>query len=108
MASSDKFLYHRSVRPLDMLQGVVTSILLHSIFLVGSKYWYRALMHEPKQEIRGKGKFHPFPPLLQEVFSSSRTLLIFMCCEKIISFHPLPIRDSNARFPLFAMLQGDL
>lgn len=51
MASSDKFLYHRSVRPLDMLQGVVTSILLHSIFLVGSKYWYRALMHEPKQEI---------------------------------------------------------
>ena len=51
MASSDKFLYHRSVRPLDMLQGVVTSILLHSIFLVGSKYWYRVLMHEPKQEI---------------------------------------------------------
>ncbi|MEH2390685.1 MAG: TonB family protein [Nostoc sp.] len=51
MASSDKFLYHRSVRPLDMPQGVVTSILLHSIFLVGSKYWYRALMHEPKQEI---------------------------------------------------------
>ncbi|MEH1795662.1 MULTISPECIES: energy transducer TonB [unclassified Nostoc] len=51
MASSNKFLYHRSVRPLDMLQGVVTSILLHSIFLVGSKYWYRALMHEPKQEI---------------------------------------------------------
>ncbi|MEH2040168.1 TonB family protein [Nostoc sp.] len=51
MASSDKFLYHRSVRPLDMLQGVVTSILLHFIFLVGSKYWYRALMHEPKQEI---------------------------------------------------------
>lgn len=51
MASFDKFLYHRSVRPLDMLQGVVTSILLHSIFLVGSKYWYRALMHEPKQEI---------------------------------------------------------
>ncbi|MEH1785214.1 MAG: TonB family protein [Nostoc sp.] len=51
MASSDKFLYHRSVRPLDLLQGVVTSILLHSIFLVGSKYWYRPLMHEPKQEI---------------------------------------------------------
>lgn len=51
MASSGKFLYHRSVRPLDMLQGVVISILLHSIFLVGSKYWYRVLMHEPKQEI---------------------------------------------------------
>ncbi|MHC5926248.1 energy transducer TonB [Nostoc sp.] len=51
MASSDKFLYHRSVRPFDLLQGVVTSILLHSIFLVGSKYWYRALMPEPKQEI---------------------------------------------------------
>lgn len=51
MASSDKFLYHRSVRPLDLLVGVVTSILLHSIFLVGSKYWYRALMPEPKQEI---------------------------------------------------------
>ncbi|MBN3926353.1 TonB family protein [Nostoc sp. NMS4] len=51
MASSDKFLCHRSVRSLDMLLGVATSILLHSIFLVGSKYWYKALIHEPKQEI---------------------------------------------------------
>ncbi|MEH1940877.1 MAG: TonB family protein [Nostoc sp.] len=51
MSSSDEFVYHRSVRPLYMLQGVVTSILLHSILLMGSKYWYRALMHEPKQAI---------------------------------------------------------
>ncbi len=51
MADSDKFLYHRSVRSIDMLQGLITSILLHSILLIGSKYWYRALMREPKQEI---------------------------------------------------------
>ena len=51
MADSDKFLCHRSVRSIDMLQGVITSILLHSILLIGSKYWYRALMREPKQEI---------------------------------------------------------
>ncbi|MEH1955466.1 TonB family protein [Nostoc sp.] len=51
MASFDEFVCHRSVRSLDMLQGVVTSILLHSILLIGSKYWHRALMHEPKQEI---------------------------------------------------------
>lgn len=51
MADSDKFLCHRSVRSIDMLQGVITSILLHSILLIGSKYWYRALMRELKQEI---------------------------------------------------------
>lgn len=51
MASSDKFLCHRSVRSFDMLQGVVISILLHSILLIGSKYWHRALMREPKQQI---------------------------------------------------------
>jgi TonB family protein len=51
MASFDEFVCHRSVRSVDMLQGVVTSILLHSILLIGSKYWHRALMHEPKQEI---------------------------------------------------------
>ncbi|BBD63833.1 hypothetical protein NIES4072_25110 [Nostoc commune NIES-4072] len=51
MVDSDKFLYHRSVRSIDMLQGVITSILLHSILLIGSKYWYKALMREPNQEI---------------------------------------------------------
>lgn len=51
MASSDEFVCHRSVRPLDMLFGVVISILLHSILLMGSKYWHTALMREPKQEI---------------------------------------------------------
>ncbi|WP_298916750.1 energy transducer TonB [uncultured Nostoc sp.] len=51
MASCDEFFYHRSVRPLDMLLGIVTSILLHSILLMGSKYWHRALMREPNQEI---------------------------------------------------------
>ncbi|WP_375514909.1 hypothetical protein [uncultured Nostoc sp.] len=47
MASSDEFVCNRSVRSLDMLFGVVTSILLHSILLIGSKYWQRALMREP-------------------------------------------------------------
>ncbi|MBD2534668.1 TonB family protein [Nostoc flagelliforme FACHB-838] len=51
MTSFDEFVYHRRVRPLNMLQGVVTSILLHSILLMGSKYWHTALMREPKQEI---------------------------------------------------------
>ncbi|MCW5313511.1 TonB family protein [Nostoc sp. KVJ3] len=51
MASSDEFVCHRSVRPLDMLLGLVTSILLHSILLIGSKYWHIALMREPKQKI---------------------------------------------------------
>ncbi|MEH2405427.1 energy transducer TonB [Nostoc sp.] len=51
MASCDEFFCHRSVRPLDMLLGIVTSILLHSILLMGSKYWHRALMREPNQEI---------------------------------------------------------
>ncbi|MEH2445281.1 MAG: hypothetical protein V7K18_05730, partial [Nostoc sp.] len=51
MASCDEFFCHRSVRPLDMLFGIVTSILLHSILLMGSKYWHRALMREPNQEI---------------------------------------------------------
>ncbi|MGF2034179.1 MAG: TonB family protein [Nostoc sp. CmiVER01] len=51
MVDSDKFLYYRSVRSIDMLQGVIISILLHSILLIGSKYWYRALIREPKQEI---------------------------------------------------------
>ena len=51
MASCDEFFCHRSVRPLDMLLGIVTSILLHSILLIGSKYWHRALMREPNQEL---------------------------------------------------------
>lgn len=51
MASSDEFVCHRSVRLLDTFIGVVISILLHSILLVGSKYWHKGLMREPKQEI---------------------------------------------------------
>jgi TonB family protein len=34
-----------------MLLGLVTSILLHSILLMGSKYWHRAFIRESKQEI---------------------------------------------------------
>ncbi|AVH64115.1 energy transducer TonB [Nostoc sp. 'Peltigera membranacea cyanobiont' N6] len=51
MASFDEFVCNRSVRSVDMIFGVVISILLHSILLIGSKYWHRALIHEPKQEI---------------------------------------------------------
>jgi TonB family protein len=51
MASSHEFVYYRSVRPLDMLFGLVISIVLHFILLIGSKYWHKAFIGEPKQEI---------------------------------------------------------
>ncbi|MEH1934798.1 MAG: TonB family protein [Nostoc sp.] len=51
MAFSHEFQRYRSVRPGQMLQGLVSSILLHSTLLMGSKYWLRAFMPEPKQEI---------------------------------------------------------
>ncbi len=51
MAFSHEFQRYRSVRPFDMLQSLVVSILLHSTLLIGSKYWLRAFMPEPKQEI---------------------------------------------------------
>ncbi|MEH2361407.1 MAG: hypothetical protein V7K58_17160, partial [Nostoc sp.] len=51
MAFSHEFQRYRSVRPGQMLQGLVISILLHSTLLIGSKYWLRGFMPEPKQEI---------------------------------------------------------
>ncbi len=51
MAFSHEFQRYRSVHPRQMLQGLVISILLHSTLLIGSKYWLRAFMPEPKQEI---------------------------------------------------------
>jgi hypothetical protein len=35
-------------------------------------------------------------------------LLIFVCCLIFTPFTPLLIKASNARFPIFAILQGDL
>jgi len=51
MAFSHQFQRYRSVRPRQMLQGLVISILLHSTLLIGSKYWLRAFTPEPKEEI---------------------------------------------------------
>ncbi|MBN3941661.1 TonB family protein [Nostoc sp. NMS9] len=51
MAFSHEFQRYRSVRPFDILPGLVSSILLHSILLIGSKYWFTAFMPGPKQEI---------------------------------------------------------
>ncbi|MEH2417246.1 MAG: hypothetical protein V7K12_18785, partial [Nostoc sp.] len=51
MAFSHEFQRYRSVRPRQILQGLVISILLHSTLLIGSKYWLRAFMPESKQEI---------------------------------------------------------
>ncbi|MEH2244041.1 MAG: hypothetical protein V7K85_15300, partial [Nostoc sp.] len=51
MAFSQEFQRYRSVRSLDMLPALVSSILLHCILLIGSKYWLTAFTPEPKQEI---------------------------------------------------------
>ncbi|OUL36066.1 hypothetical protein BV375_00950, partial [Nostoc sp. 106C] len=51
MAFSHEFQRYRSVRPAQMLQGLVSSILLHSIVLIGSIYWLRAFVPKPQQEI---------------------------------------------------------
>ncbi|MHC5815568.1 MAG: TonB family protein [Nostoc sp.] len=51
MAFSHEFQRYRSVRPGQMLQGLVISILLHSTLMIGSKYWLRAFTPEPKEEI---------------------------------------------------------
>ncbi|MHC5825981.1 MAG: hypothetical protein ACYT04_61535, partial [Nostoc sp.] len=51
MAFSHEFQRYRSVRPGQMLQGLIISILLHSILMIGSKYWLTAFTPEPKEEI---------------------------------------------------------
>jgi len=51
MALNHEWESHRSLRPAEMLLGLVSSILLHSILLMGSIYWLRAFVPEPQQEI---------------------------------------------------------
>ncbi|BAY29755.1 TonB family protein [Nostoc carneum NIES-2107] len=51
MAFYHEFQRYRSLHPAQMLQGLVGSILLHSILLMGSIYWLRAFVPKPQQEI---------------------------------------------------------
>jgi TonB family protein len=51
MAFSDECHRYRSLHPAQIIFCLVTSILLHSTLLMVSKYWLKAFMPEPKQEI---------------------------------------------------------
>jgi|GEM_PF-2415993 len=48
MAKSHIIEYYRNDRPEDLIFGLVTSILLHCIVFLGSKYWLRAFAPEQK------------------------------------------------------------
>jgi TonB family protein len=50
MAMSGRFDYNRSDRPEDLLIGLVSSIILHSLLFLGSKYWLQAFTPEQKSE----------------------------------------------------------
>ncbi|MEH2007393.1 energy transducer TonB family protein [Nostoc sp.] len=50
MTFSHEFQRYRSVRPGQMLQGLVISILLHSTLIIG-RYWLTAFTPKPKEEI---------------------------------------------------------
>lgn len=51
MTQAQKFQRDRSTRPEDLLIGLVASILLHSILLIGGNYWWRAFAPEHKREL---------------------------------------------------------
>ncbi|MBR8834050.1 MAG: TonB family protein [Stigonema ocellatum SAG 48.90 = DSM 106950] len=51
MAKPDKLQINRSDRPEDLLLGVVTSILLHSILFVIGNYWLRSVALKQKQNL---------------------------------------------------------
>lgn len=51
MTQAQKFQRDKSTRPEDLLIGIVASILLHSILLIGANNWWRAFAPEHKREL---------------------------------------------------------